>query len=76
MNDIQDIYNFILLLFKCILIVLIFGIILPCIIDLLIRAFINKYAYYKDGILVFSVLNKNEIVLWNFIYVVNQFFAL
>lgn len=76
MNDIKDINNFIILILKCILIILFLGIILPCIFDIVIKMFIIKCEPERNSIMVFNVLSKNKIILWRFIYLVNQFFYL
>ncbi len=76
MKDIKNINNFIILILKCILIVLFLGGILPYIFDILIRMFIIKYEPARNSIMVFNVLSKNKIILWRFIYLVNQFFYL
>lgn len=76
MNVNRASYKFILLLIKCYLIILTFGILLPKIIDFILLKFIINFNEYKNSAFVFNVLNKYEIILYRYIYIINKFFNL
>lgn len=76
MSDVKNILDFFILILKCVLIILMLGIILPHLLDLLIKVFMIKNKYCKDSILVFNILNENKLILLRFINVVNEFFTI
>lgn len=64
------------LFIKCYFIILVFGLILPKVIDFILKTFLNKFTIYKNSVFVFNVLSKNEMILYRYIYIVNKFFNL
>lgn len=66
----------ILLFIKCYFIILGLGLILPKVIDFILKTFLNKVTIYKNSVFVFNVLSKNEIILYRYIYIVDKFFSL
>lgn len=76
MSKFEDIRRCILLLFKCYIIILFFGFLLPKIIEFILRIFINSLNTYRNTKLVFNVLNSKENMLYRYIQVINTFFYL
>lgn len=72
----KDKVQAILLFIKCYFIILVFGLILPKVIDFILKTFLNKFTIYKNSVFVFNVLSKNEMILYRYIYIVNKFFNL
>ncbi|QGU95165.1 hypothetical protein GOM49_08715 [Clostridium bovifaecis] len=70
MNINRASYKFILLLLKCYLIILAFGIMLPKIIDFILLKFIINFNEYKNSTLVFNALSKYEILLYRYRYII------
>lgn len=76
MISLKDKVQAISLFIKCYFIILVFGLILPKVIDFILKTFLNKFTIYKNSVFVFNVLSKNEMILYRYIYIVNKFFNL
>lgn len=76
MNEVKNICDFVIIILKCVFIIMFFGIILPYIIDLIIKNFLIENNHCNDSILVFNMLNTNKLILYKFTCVVRNFFML
>lgn len=68
MNKIEEIMDSAILLMKCILILILLGIILPKIVDYLIFYLISKQKIHSNSIFVYNILNNDKQIVDNFIY--------
>lgn len=67
------IYYILLNLLKCLAILIILGMVLPKVIDNILVYFFNKNAH-NGSILVYYIINKNFIIVYNFMYVFKEYF--
>lgn len=58
---------------KCFLILLFFGEIFPFILDMLFYYFVDKVAVYDNSVLVYNIINRNIDILYNYIYIFQEF---
>lgn len=65
--------KFIVTIFKCFLILVLFGIFLPKFLDYMLYYFMIKPDMYQNSLFVYSAYNKNIILLYNFAVVFNEF---
>lgn len=65
--------KFMFTIFKCFLILIVFGIFLPKLVDYLLYYFIARHDVYQNSIFVYSIFNKNFTVLYNYINVFSEF---
>ena len=72
----RDIYNTIVLFFKCYIIIFILGFVLPETIGFLLRTFRNNCSTYNNSTFVFNLVNENEGILCYYKYIVNMYFSL
>lgn len=68
MNKIDELMNSVILLLKCILILILLGVILPKIVDYLIFFLISKQKIHSNSIFVYNILNNDKQIVDNFIY--------
>lgn len=57
-----------ILIMKCFLILIFFGVILPKLVDYSIYLFISKSEVHNNSILVYNVLEWDKRIIYNFIY--------
>lgn len=65
--------HFIIIILECFFILIFFGILLPRILDYILYYFIIKPKVYQNSIFVYSIINKNFNILYNYTVVFNQF---
>lgn len=58
----------VILVMKCFLILIFFGVILPKLVDYSIYLFISKSEVHNNSILVYNVLEWDKRIIYNFIY--------
>lgn len=58
----------VILIMKCFLILIFFGVILPKLVDYSIYLFISKSEVHNNSILVYNVLEWDKRIIYNFIY--------
>jgi hypothetical protein len=68
--------DFIIVLLKCFLILIFFGLLLPRLLDYILYYFISKPNVYDNSILVTNIINKNFDVISKYITIVNDFLKL
>jgi hypothetical protein len=64
----SDVFKTITLFFKCILILIFLGIILPNLFDYIIISFIIKSKFHGNSVLVYNILSDNKQIIYNYIY--------
>lgn len=68
--------DFIIVLLKCFLILIFFGLLLPKVLDYILYYFISKPNVYDNSILVNNIVNKNLDIIYKYITVFNDFLRL
>jgi len=68
--------DFIIVLLKCFLILIFFGLLLPRFLDYILYYFISKPNVYDNSILVTNIINKNFDIISKYITIVNDFLKL
>lgn len=68
--------GFIIVLLKCFLILIFFGLLLPKVLDYILYYFISKPNVYDNSILVNNIVNKNLDIIYKYITVFNDFLRL
>lgn len=58
---------------KCFFILLVFGEFLPKIIDYGLYIYIKKFSVYHNSILVYNISVGNRSILFNYMYIFNEF---
>lgn len=76
MIDSRRKFDFVILLLKCYLIILTLGLILPKLIDIILRIILNKYINHRNSVFVFNLINHNELLVCRYIYIFESFFRL
>ncbi|GLC32446.1 hypothetical protein bsdE14_38560 [Clostridium omnivorum] len=70
----QEFYDFVLNIIKCFLILIIFGVLLPQIVDYFLYS-IYKSNIYDNSILVYNLIDNNYKILYNYIYIFKLLFS-
>ncbi len=73
MKSISIIIEIVIRFLKCFFILLVFGQFLPKILDYILYNFIEKMNVYDNSILVYNILSRNKNILYNYIYIFNEF---
>lgn len=68
--------DFIIVLLKCFLILIFFGLLLPKVLDYILYYVISKPNVYDNSILVTNIINKNFDVISKYIAIFNDFLKL
>ena len=68
MIDRQYNLRFLITIFKCFFLLLLFGIFLPKILDYIIYYFVVKPNVYENSIFVYNIFNKNHNILYKNCY--------
>lgn len=71
MNRRAEAVNFILILLKCFLVLLVFGTFLPSLIDYVLY-YMYKSNYYDNSIFVNDIVDKNGKIIYNYIYIIKM----
>lgn len=71
-NNIYLIEFFICIL-KCFFILLVLGEFLPKVIDYILYKYLEKISIHHNSILVYNIITKNKKILYNYIYIFNEF---
>lgn len=58
---------------KCFFILLFFGEIFPFALDIFFYYFVDKVAVYDNSVLVYNIINRNIDILYNYIYIFQEF---
>lgn len=72
----KEFAEFIIVLLKCFLILIFFGLLLPKLLDYILYFFISKPNVYDNSILVHNIVNKNLDIIYKYITVFNEFLRL
>lgn len=65
--------DFIIVLLKCFLILIFFGLLLPKVLDYILYYVISKPNVYDNSILVHNIVNKNLDIIYKYITIFNEF---
>ena len=69
----KELGDFIIILLKCLLILIFFGLLLPRFLDYILYYYISKPNVYDNSILVHNIVNKNLDIIYKYITVFNEF---
>lgn len=61
---------------KCFFILLVFGNFLPKILDFILYRYMGKINIYDNSVLVYNMININKKILYNYMYIFNEFIKL
>lgn len=68
--------DFLICFLKCFFVFLVFGKFLPEILDFLLYRYIEKISIYDNSVLVYNMIKVNKNILYNYIYIFNEFIKL
>jgi hypothetical protein len=76
MDDSKKYEEMFILILKCFMMLIIFGIILPDFIENVFFELIVRYKVHGNSTFVYAILNKNFLLIYRFIYLFNLFLTL
>lgn len=68
--------DFLICFLKCFFVLLVFGKFLPEVLDFLLYRYIEKISIYDNSVLVYNMIKVNKNILYNYIYIFNEFIKL
>ena len=63
----KDLIHFVVLIFKCFIILIVIGIFLPKIVDYSLDRLINDSKIYKNSVVVYKLVDNNYKLVYNYI---------
>ena len=70
----KDLIHFVVLIFKCFIILIVIGIFLPKIVDYSLDRLINDSKIYKNSVVVYKLVDNNYKLVYNYVLTFYLFF--